>query len=70
MLQSDNRSKPVKDGNGLVLTIDSTIQEFTRTALARQVESFQAESGVAIVMDPWTGEILSLVSLPDYEPDN
>ena len=70
MLESDNRNRSVKDGNGLILTIDSTIQEFTRAALAAQIESYQAESGVAVVMDPWTGEILSLVSLPDFDPVN
>ena len=69
MLACDTRIVEPKDGCNLVLTIDSTIQQFTRTALQKQVAEFKAESGVAIVIDPWTGEILSLVSLPDFEPD-
>jgi len=58
------------DGLGVILTIDATIQEFARAAIVRQVESYNAESGTVIVMDPWTGEILALVSVPDFAPDN
>lgn len=59
----------VTDGMGLILTLDSTIQEFARAALLKQYHDFQAESAVAIVMEPYTGEVLALVSLPDFEPD-
>jgi len=60
----------VKDGTGIILTIDSAIQEFARIALLEQVQNFQAESGVAIVVEPRTGAILALVSLPDFDPSN
>ena len=60
----------VKDGIGIILTIDSAIQEFARSALLEQVQNFQAESGVAIVAEPRTGAILALVSLPDFDPSN
>lgn len=58
----------IKEGNSLILTVDSTIQEFTRAALKKQWKAFQAESATAVVMDPWTGAILALVSVPDYDP--
>ena len=58
----------VSDGLSLILTIDMTIQEFTRTALIKQLKAYQAESAVGIVMDPWTGAILAMVSVPDYDP--
>lgn len=58
------------DGSNLVLTIDSTIQQFVREALLKQFKAYQAESATAIVMDPWTGAILAMVSLPDYDPDD
>ncbi len=76
---ADAARRPVKlnsfegfaqDGCDIVLTIDSTIQEITRTALKKQVAEFQAESGVAMVIDPCTGAILSYVSLPDFDPAN
>lgn len=58
-----------KDGSSLVLTIDTTIQEFARSELLEQYKHYRAESAVAIVMDPWTGAILAMVSIPDYDPD-
>lgn len=60
----------IKDGFGLILTIDSTIQQFARDALSKQYRAYRAESAVAIVMDPWTGAILAMVSLPDFDPAN
>lgn len=57
-----------RDGSDMILTLDSTIQEFTHAALLKQVNEFQAESGVAMVMNPYTGAVLSLVSLPDFDP--
>lgn len=58
----------VTDGTGIVTTIDATIQQFTRTALLEQLEISQAESAIAIVARPKTGEILAMVSLPDFHP--
>jgi len=60
----------VVDGCGLILTIDSTIQQFARAELAKVVEDYQAESAVAIAAEPKTGAILAMVSLPDFEPGN
>lgn len=60
----------VRDGSSLILTIDATIQQFARSALLKQYEAYRAESAVAIVMDPWTGAILALVCLPDFDPSN
>jgi cell division protein FtsI (penicillin-binding protein 3) len=59
-----------KDGSGVILTIDATIQQFTRAALMKQYEKFEAESALAVVADAKTGAILSMVSLPDYDPGN
>ena len=56
------------NGVGIVLTIDSTIQQFVRDELVMQYESYEAESAVAIVADPKTGAILAMVSLPDFDP--
>lgn len=58
------------DGFGVILTIDSAIQQFARAALLEQYESFQAESAVAIVVEPKTGAIRAIVSLPDFDPTN
>ena len=63
-----NQGTDVEDGLNLVLTIDSVIQRFVHEALKQKVDEYEAESAVAMVMDPWTGAILAMVSLPDYDP--
>jgi len=59
-----------KNGSGTILTIDATIQQFTRSALMKQYKKFEAESAIAVVAEPKTGAILAMVSLPDYDPSN
>ncbi len=58
----------LKDGVGIILTIDATIQQFALSELKKQYESYEAESAVAIVVSVASGEILAMVSLPDFEP--
>ncbi len=55
-------------GRNLALTLDSYLQFETERALAAQVAASQARSGTAIIMDPWTGEILALANAPDFDP--
>lgn len=56
-------------GHNVYLTIDLELQRFTEQALRRAMEqpSINSPRGVAIVMNPQTGEILALVSLPTYD---
>jgi penicillin-binding protein 2 len=61
-------------GEDIYLSIDSRLQAIAREALISEIEywNFQAgrtisNSGVVIAMDPKTGEILALVSYPNYE---
>jgi cell division protein FtsI/penicillin-binding protein 2 len=61
----DETAKP---GRSLVLTIDSYLQYVTEHALRDGVAQYHARSGSAIVMDPWTGEILALANMPDFDP--
>jgi cell division protein FtsI/penicillin-binding protein 2 len=44
------------------------IQRYVVEALQKQIKAFEAESGVAIAMDPKTGAVLAMVSLPDFDP--
>jgi cell division protein FtsI (penicillin-binding protein 3) len=50
----------------LVLTLDSNIQFLIKTELKKAMEDFQTNSAGAVLMDVNNGEVLSLVSLPDY----
>jgi cell division protein FtsI/penicillin-binding protein 2 len=64
------RFVPSDIGKDLVLTIDRTIQWILRDELVRGLEEFRAQSGTIIVMNPKTGAIMGMVSLPDYDPNH
>jgi stage V sporulation protein D (sporulation-specific penicillin-binding protein) len=61
---------PAQPGLDVQLTIDPYLQFVAERALARQVNAFHALDGTAIVMDPWSGEILALANLPDFDPNH
>ncbi len=54
-------------GASLELTIDTHEQELAEQALRWGMETAGLKRGVVIVMNPQTGEILALVSLPTYD---
>lgn len=54
----------------VVLTISNSIQYKTEQALAEGVRAANARSGVAIVIDQKTGEILALANYPTFDPEN
>lgn len=56
------------DGASVYLTIDHNIQMVVHDALERAVAEWSAEGGRAIVEKVDTGEILAMVSLPDFDP--
>ena len=58
---------PPQPGHNLVLTLDLDLQQFMAEALRRGMEAAGSESGVAIAMNPKTGEVLGMVSLPSYD---
>lgn len=64
----ENR-KVVNQGNNIKLTIDSRIQYIAEKAIRDSAEKFDADSGMAIAMDPMTGEILALAHYPEFDPN-
>jgi len=54
----------------LVLTIDSRIQYLVETHLKEAVYAKGAKGGIAIVMDPKTGEILAMANELGFNPNN
>ena len=57
-----------QDGLNVVLTIDETIQYLASKSLDKAIEDNKVKQGaVAIVLDPRNGDILALVSKPDYD---
>ena len=59
-------SNPVA-GASLQLTIDSREQKLAQQAIQWGIDTAHLESGVLIVMNPQTGEVLAMVSLPTYD---
>lgn len=52
------------------LALDIGIQDSVRDVLLQSVRQYQAEGATAILMNAKNGEIVSMVSLPDYDPNN
>ncbi len=59
----------IHDYKSLGLTIDSKLQKASFNALSKQVSEWKAKKGFAIVMDVNNGRILSLVTVPSYDPN-
>lgn len=63
---SSNIKKEIK-GNNLVLTLDENLQGIVEKHLEQSVFNWQAQSGSAIMMNPYTGEILAMANVPTFD---
>jgi len=61
---------PPEDGADLVLTIDSVIQHIAERELDRAMAETGSKEGMAMLMDPATGEILAMAIRPTFDPNN
>ena len=59
-----------QDGKPLTLSIDSKIQYLAYRELKTAVQAHRAKAGAIVVLDPQSGEVIALASLPDYNPNN
>lgn len=57
-------------GNDIQLTIDESLQYIAETELARVMAKWRSVAATAIIMDPFTGEILALANRPNYDLNN
>ncbi|RXZ77116.1 stage V sporulation protein D [Paenibacillaceae bacterium] len=65
---SDAYRQP-RDGLNLQLTIDKQVQTIMERELDQAMLQFQANSIIAIAMNPQNGEIVGMASRPSYEPE-
>ena len=70
VLRKEKISVSPRNGNNIVLTIDSVIQCIVEQELATMVEKYNAESGTVIVMEPYSGRILAMANSPGYDPND
>ena len=61
---------PTTAGSDVVLTIDRYLTFITERALAAGATEHRAKAAIAIVMDPRTGELLAMASVPSYNPND
>ena len=61
---------PAREGEPLSLSIDLTVQAAAEEVLAGGMSIMNAKGAASILMDLHTGEIISMVSLPDFDPNN
>lgn len=66
----ENRPLATDSGHNLVLTIDSTVQYITESALQQAVDQYSAKSALAVVMQPQTGSLLAIAHYPTVNPNS
>ncbi|TCO69206.1 peptidoglycan D,D-transpeptidase FtsI family protein [Rhodovulum euryhalinum] len=60
---------PANGGQPLRLSLDLTVQAAVEQVLAGGMRLLDARGAAAVLMDAQTGEVVSLVSLPDFDPN-
>ena len=67
------KTTPPVSGDDVVLNVDLDLQKTVESALTSQIQSLQAsglpaDSGAAVVLDPATGAVFAMASVPTYNP--
>jgi len=70
ILTAEQRIINPRDGDTIVLTIDRAIQKEVESIMEQAVEHSKADSGQAIIMDPFTGRILAMANAPLFDSNN
>lgn len=68
-LERGLNNRLLQSGQPLTTSLDVRVQNIARQELASGISKFNAIGGTAIVMDANNFEILALVSLPDFDPN-
>ena len=58
------------DGGSVQLTLDTRLQNVVHSELQKVIKDHDAKGAVGIVMDVHNGDVLSMVNLPDFNPNN
>jgi len=61
---------PPRDGAEVTLALDQRLQFLAHKELKAAVEQYRAKAGSMVILDARNGEVLALVNLPDYNPNN
>jgi cell division protein FtsI (penicillin-binding protein 3) len=61
---------PANNGTPLELSIDLSVQAATKRVLSGGMKLLNAKGAAAVLMDVHSGEVIALVSLPDFDPND
>ncbi len=61
---------PANGGAPLELSLDLTVQSAIEQVLYGGMKLMNAKGAASVLMDVYTGEVISVVSLPDFDPNN
>jgi cell division protein FtsI (penicillin-binding protein 3) len=69
VLLSQDMDIGLLEGDDVYVTLDARLQHVAEESLQQAVDKWNAKGGFAILMDPWTGEILALANNPIFNPN-
>ena len=69
-LKRGGEGKSGSKGSNVVLTLDKNVQYIAEKELAKAVEKNGAKAGIAIVMEPDSGQVLAMANYPTFNPNN
>ena len=67
---SDNIKIPAEDGKDIVLSVDRNLEKGIEERAMNAINSTAADHAAVLVMNPNTGEVVAMASLPNYNPAN
>lgn len=62
-------NESLKKNNNLELTVDIRVQSILRQQLLKALEKYKAKSAIGIISEIKSGDILAIVNLPDFDPN-
>ncbi len=60
----------IPPGADIHLTLDTSIQHLAEKQLEATVTKYRAKAGIAMVVEPFTGEVMALANYPFFNPNN
>ena len=68
-IEASQNDRLDEGGEPVAVSIDTRLQSVMHEELSAGIDEYRAIGGAGLIMDVHTGEILAMVSLPDYSPD-
>ena len=67
---NDNIKIPAKDGENIVLSVDRSLEQGVEELAQDALDSTAATNASVLIMDPNTGEVITMANLPNYDAGN